>query len=150
MIYKYGDMFEDRHDKDTWTLFTGNSYVNKNDELVMGRGAALQAKKIWPALPKFLGMIIANDCGHLGDYYLIGDGIMRVGVFQVKRHFKSPAALDIINHSARTLVSWATASPQLTFNLNYPGIGYGRLTVGEVEPLLQYLPDNVHVWRFKE
>jgi len=47
------------------------------------------------------------------------------------------------------LAEWAIAHPDCRIDLNFPGIGNGRLSPDQVLPLIKQLPDNVHVWRYR-
>ena len=68
-------------------------------------------------------------------------------MLQVKVHYGNPAGLDIIKQSLDALRDWVGFEPHTAFHLNYPGIGNGKLAIGEVKPLVETLPDNVFVWR---
>ena len=149
-IHKVGEMIQ----HGVWNsqdplLFTANSYVNKRGELVMGRGFARQIKTHFRDhnLPQYFGEQIMQLDAHLKEYYILQHPVTRVCAFQVKRDWAMPASLELIWKSVQMLDIWASNETGLTFNLNYPGIGNGRLTVDEVTPLLGTLPDNVHIWR---
>lgn len=151
MILEKGNMWDVFIESDLW-LFTGNSYINQNGELVMGRGLALEVKNRFPALPKELGGYICdmND-GHLGCYGLIPWLMLEysgmIGVFQVKRHFRDNARLSLIGHSCVKLMSYLNRNNNMKpVDLNFPGIGYGRLDREQVLPIISELPDIVHVW----
>jgi hypothetical protein len=134
-------------------LITTNSCINQRGELVMGRGIARQAKEIWPKLPKALGRTILEVCGHLGEYgLLISDRwpLLKLGAFQVKRHWREKARLSVLQRSAEMLGVWAEAHPKVEVHLNFPGIGHGGLLPQEVLPFIEVLPDNVHVWVSEE
>ena len=115
MIIKYGD--------DLWNsiddviLVTSNSYINYKDEVVMGRGAALEMKNKYPKTPYQFGRMIKYYVRHLGKYgvivlnlYATADEILFrqsgwVGLFQVKYHFKDKADLDLISYSTDKLLN---------------------------------------------
>lgn len=131
---------------DMWTypadirIVTTNSYINKLGELVMGRGAALEAKTRYPDLPKMAGKVIR----HMSDYGVLYFPTLRIGLFQVKRHWRDDADLSLIHESAFWLHMFAQCVSG-TIVLNYPGIGNGRLPEHEVEREIRDLPDNVIV-----
>lgn len=146
MIFKFGNMFENMTPGDI-CLVTTNSYIRKDGALVMGRGAAKQAASMYPNLPFALGQHI----DHLGEYNV---GIItdkqtgrHMGAFQVKYNFIDEADLKLIERSARCLHHLAVEDGRV-FHVNYPGIGNGRVSIDDVEPLIKDLPDNVCVWRF--
>ena len=150
MIYKTGDMLATIRPGDIY-LVTTNSFIRKDGALVMGRGAAKQLATMIPNLPFAFGERILDNCGHLGEYNI---GVLTnvrnesFGAFQVKYHFKDEADLDLIERSVGVLHDLAVGDGRV-FHVNYPGIGNGRRNIEDVEPLLESLPDNVCIWRFK-
>jgi hypothetical protein len=44
------------------------------------------------------------------------------------------------------LKAWAEEHPEVEIHLNMPGVGSGRRSLQEVLPIIEVLPDNVHVW----
>jgi len=146
MILEKGDMWS-IFEKTDFFFFTANSFLNIRNELVMGRGMALEVKKKFPKVPSgFRGQI-----EHLGYYglaiALIGLPSTSIGAFQVKYHFKNKAELALIHQSTGKLERYASIEfPECRFDLNFPGIGYGGLKYKDVLPIIQKLPDNVHVW----
>lgn len=127
-------------------LCTGNSYITKENKLVMGRGAALEMKNTHPEIDR----IFAKHIPHLGIYGLVLNLGWRVGVFQVKKHFKETAELELINESAIQLGYVARSFSDTRFHMNFPGIGYGNLL--SIEPeitsmLKEYLPNNVIIYK---
>lgn len=156
-IFRFGDMFEEglegnpKKVKPYICIFaTTNSYINVKGELVMGRGAALQMKTLFPFSPIYFANSIQETTDRYSNYYRYGIIIEyknRIGIFQVKYHFKSTARLDLISNSSFKLGHYAKKSPKYQFWLNFPGIGYGGLSENEVMPYLKDLPDNVVIWR---
>lgn len=126
-------------------LVTGNSYIRNDGELVMGRGAAKQAKVRFPKLPLILGQMISH-LDFYGFAYVEHTHLGCLGVFQVKYNFMDPAEVPLIRRSAQALDKYATERPDWRFDLNFPGIGNGKLQVDEVIDLITPLPDNIHVW----
>jgi hypothetical protein len=85
----------------------------------------------------------------LGEYGLLISGRWpqaRVGAFRVKRHWVSRASLSLIRKATQTLKAWAEERPDVEIHLNMPGVGSGRRSLKEVLPIVEVLPDNVHVW----
>jgi len=60
MKFQKGDMWTAYKDSDLF-LITTNSFVRKDGELVMGRGIAQQAKRLYPMVPKIAGEWILNN-----------------------------------------------------------------------------------------
>lgn len=126
-------------------LFTGNSYIRKDGALVMGRGAALQVRYMYPDVQYDLGRKIK----HL-DYYGIlwtSHPTVDIGVFQVKYSYRDSADIDLIGRSSYKLEKLAKAYPEITFSMNYPGTGNGRLNIKDVEKILCQLPDNIEIYK---
>jgi hypothetical protein len=98
-----------------------------------------------------LGKQIKNICGNQGQYGLLVSPRWpkaRVGAFQVKRHYRQPASLELIRRSAAALRAWCAAHPDAQVCLNFPGIGNGRLCREDVLPILMQLPEQVVIWEY--
>lgn len=150
-IYKTGNMWDVFNLVDHF-LITTNSSIKNNGELVMGRGIAKQARDIWPNLAQQAGEQICQALGVPHKYGLKGKyGVIlgpRIGLFQVKYHFRDQASLDLIQYSTQSLLGYATDHPEKAIALNFPGIGNGGLRADLVKPIIDILPDNVQVWSF--
>lgn len=139
-------------DKTDAFCITTNSYIRNDGEVVMGRGIAKQAKELFDDLPLALGKKIEKTCGHLGTYGVMPSNrseIDQMVAFQVKTHFKNDADLSLIEQSTKSLGQIAHKYSERRFDLNFPGIGNGGRSQDEVMPIVEQLPDNVHVWRFR-
>lgn len=148
-------------------LVTTNSSINKRGELVMGRGAALQATKRIPSIAKEAAQKILEWREKSGrhEYLLLiireprpAQNRYGFGIFQVKTIWNAPADLQLISASLNALRTYAYGRPELSIRMNYPGIGYGGLSrkiVGTIiEPKLMKgiyptIPKNVTIC-FKE
>lgn len=133
-------------------MITTNPIRRKVDgAVVMGRGIALEAKTRYPQLPYDFGKQL-DRFPHLQSIGLIGryDDVP-IYYFMVKAHWAEKASLDIIKRSVEAMEYWGDIGDlyQQRIDLNFPGIGNGGLAREEVLPLLQCLPDNVHIWEFK-
>lgn len=132
-------------------LITTNSTLKKNGALVMGRGIARQARDLFPGLDRTLGREIARRCGNQGEYGLLVSPrwpAAKLGAFQVKGHYSGPASLELIQRSTAELCAWCTEHPNARVELNFPGIGNGRLLKGDVLPIVGRLPDRVTIWEY--
>lgn len=143
MKIRTGNMFTD-HDKGDYLFVTTNSYIKKDGSLVMGRGAALEAKNLFRYIDKQLGNMISKH-ETPDEYGLVLTSCL--GAFQVKRHFRDAADLDLIRMSTAKLKELAESNPELTYSINFPGIGFGWRDIEEVMPIIETLPNNVTVWR---
>lgn len=119
-------------------VITTNGTITRAGECVMGRGCALEAKKMYPDLPKRLAAAIktgGNNPHVFADLNLMS--------FPVKHHWFERADLLLIRSSALQLAR--IAKDGRTYVLPRPGCGNGKREWAEVAPLLKCLPDNVHV-----
>lgn len=126
---------------------TTNATIKSNNALVMGRGAAREARDRIVCVDQECGLAI-RSAGFEYGFLVIRpptESTVGFGIFQVKDHFKDTASLELIGLSAAELSRYATANPDTQIRMNYPGIGAGRLARAKVEPLLKVLPDNVTV-----
>lgn len=150
MILKTGNMWQDS-EADA-ILFTANSTVRKDGALVMGRGAALEAQKLFPGINKFFGEAIKvfgkRRYGVIYRAPPFGGG-KYIGAFQVKCNYREDADLSLIEYSTDYLLRDIRADlpePGMLFAVNFPGIGWGRLKREDVLPIISKLPDNVEIW----
>ena len=147
MILKEGNMFARLGVSDTVVLVTTNSAVKISGELVMGKGAALEAQRHAPGIAADFGQTVMSACGAGGFYGVIfSTSSPRLGAFQVKWHWSQDANINLIQASTAMLKVIAMMSHGKRFNLNFPGIGYGGLKRGRVLSIIKDLPDNVAVW----
>jgi hypothetical protein len=66
----------------------------------------------------------------------------------VKYRYDKPATGSLIVYSTGRLKNWALEHSDARIDLNFPGIGNGKLPASKVEPIIRQLPNNVHVWQF--
>lgn len=128
----------------TITLVTTNSFVRKDGALVMGAGAAKAATIALPGIQFEFGKVIRHMstygvkwAHHQGHWW---------GAFQVKRFWGDQASLELIGTSTERLARVAMERPHITFRMNFPGIGNGKLDYDDVLPIVKALPDNVHLY----
>lgn len=147
MILERGDMWSVFPITDIF-MITTNPITRNDGAVVMGRGIALEAKDRFPSLPYDFGQALRerhpeidqHNVGPIGWY----DG-KPIWFFMVKDHWRNNASLDIIRESVFYLRYGYELGDQ-RIDLNFPGIGNGHLRREDVLPLLQELPDNIHVW----
>ncbi len=128
-------------------LFTANSSIDSHGCLVMGAGAAAQAREHFPELPRLLGELISEYA--IDGYYgwcsvRTEDGYM-VGAFQAKYHWRDKSDLALIEQSCKELLDACGDYERIA--MNFPGIGLGSLKESAVLPLLEMLPDNVFIYK---
>ena len=133
-----------------------NGAVNARGEAVMGRGVALQAKRIDPSFPKRFGRMLKDKGNHvflhspiyLGDPYWI--------TFPVKHHWSEPADLNLLYQSLMELCcevarieeeaeSQGEPSPITTVALPRVGCGNGGLSWSDIRPRLTSILDDRYV-----
>jgi hypothetical protein len=130
-------------------VVTTNAIVTPKGNLVMGRGAALEAKTRVPELASQCGRAIqrhflANP--HANSQTMYGfleirpwtrPGKGGFGIFQVKRHFKDKADIALINYACQVLSQWIRGTEfACPVRMNFPGIGNGQLSRDQVESIL--------------
>jgi hypothetical protein len=142
MQLRIGDMFDTKFDL---YCATTNSELNNRNALIMGAGSAKSVKLRYPGIEQQFGELIDKQRNKHYKYGLIVvdyEGQL-VGAFQTKTSYKYASDPILIKQSVDMLVSWCNANPTKTVALPYPGIGYGGLTISEVEKIIAPLPDTV-------
>lgn len=134
-----GNLWDYFEKPNTVIFITTNGFVKNNGEAVMGRGCALEAKVRFPDLPKILGRLIRF---HGNKPIALRFGLWS---FPVKHNWWEKADIELIRRSTEVLNKVANNAKDWTFVLPRPGCGNGKLTWGEVKPILEVLPDNVLV-----
>jgi hypothetical protein len=127
-------------------LFTGNPVLKRNGAIVMGRGAAKQVRDTYEGIDQVFGAQIKAKPDASILWASLGPE-KYIGWFKVKHHWQQPADLKLIQASCRELWKLATEHPEVTFHMNYPGIGNGKLDINSVAGMLDKLPDNVWVYQ---
>ena len=143
MILEKGNMW-DAFGKGVF-MITTNPIKRKDGAIVMGRGIALETKTKFPSLPFDFGDMLdkhPSNVGYIGDY----NGV-RIYWFMVKDHWANNASLDIIKKSVEEL-NYLYGMTDERVDLNFPGIGNGKLDRAHVLPILETLTDNIHVWEY--
>jgi len=130
-------------------LVTANGVVDDDGNLVMGKGAAREARIKFPGIEKWAGKGIKQLRGFNKVIY----GTMlspfnrkgtQIGMFQVKYHWKQPASLGLMRTSAVSLRRYSPRYKRISMNM--PGIGAGSLELRRVLPILILFPNNVHLY----
>jgi len=165
MPIQHGDLWKPAPHPAIYTVTT-NASINSNGELVMGRGAAYQATQRIPGIAKEAAEVVSAFRGYftmtpeskreISPYgFLVvryprpDEGKYGFGIFQVKETWDQPAQLPLIQLSMNTLRQYAHWNKGVTIRLNFPGIGNGKLSRSEVQPILRDLPENIHIF-YKE
>ncbi len=152
--FHVGDMlahYEEIVESKGYMLFTANSTLKSNQELVMGAGIAKQVAQMFPLMPAIAGRVVRDRCNDKGVYGVIMDTgrkpMMPIGLFQTKTDWKKNSTLELVEHSLSVLSAYAHKTRTYDFHVNFPAIGKGGLRREDVVPLLMdILPRNVHIW----
>ncbi len=148
MKIQIGDMFKEYNNVDN-LLVTTNSILNNKGHLVMGAGAALQAKTMFKGIDKVFGFYINLHKVQGAIYGCVPCLYNKVGMFQTKIHYRNVSTVNIIEKSTNDLIKIASKNPSEIYHLNFPGVNHGRLTEVIVLPIIKSLPDNVIIWKYK-
>jgi len=142
-LYKKGEMF----DLPGVHIVTANSYISGDGTLVMTMGAGLSLKSRHPELPKVLGTMVKEYCGHLGTYGLLLYG--NKGILQTRKDIGGKMDPDLITYGLKILFSIAEGNPGVTYHLNHPGASLNKMSIPGIDQLLSSLPGNVWIWERK-
>jgi hypothetical protein len=130
-------------------IVTTNASITKDGRLLMGRGAARQAREKIFGIESACARKIRENCRQYGFMPVRmpfpEEKKVGFGIFQVKQNWSDPANPDLIKLSAHKLAWFAKQHPDWHFRMNFPGIGNGGLSREQVEPLLAVLPGNVTI-----
>ena len=143
------------HSGDLWLVaadarvITTNGFVKKNGCAVMGRGCAKEAASRWPQLPKLLGNAIDVQGNHVHDLWKPVDGPTIV-TFPVKYNWWEPADIRLIQRSVVELLEKTDRLGWQNIVMPRPGCGNGRLSWGQIGPLLSDTLDDRFIVCHKE
>lgn len=132
-----GNMFKLLTEYDAICITT-NGTVKKDGCAVMGRGCALEAKRLWWRIDKRLGGLIELN-GNITQ--ILGTvGNCKIIAFPVKHHWSQEADLELIEKSARKLVEITGENEKVL--IPRPGCGNGKLDWKDVRPVLEEILDD--------
>lgn len=149
MIEICADLFESLNEPLHRVGLSTNGTIKRNGQGVMGRGCALTAAQMHPALPQLLGQHLkahGNVPGSLVANSQVSALEHTFLILPVKHQWYQEADVDLITMSVRYLDRLARDCKDWTFHVPRLGCGNGRLSWdGQVRKLMQELPDNVVV-----
>ena len=126
------------HPDDT-VCITINKVIGKNG-LIMGKGIALQAKELYPELPKQWASMVSKILDYNVTFY---DKEHNLIATQTKEHWRNPSKLEIIKKSLFYLVKIAEFYGMPRIYLPPLGCGNGGLDwETQVKPLMASKLDN--------
>lgn len=147
-IFEVGDMWSAYNHHESVFVFTANSTLKSNGELVMGAGIARAVRDRLPGIARAFGVLVGSQ--RFPDEYgflILDYKGKRIGALQVKTRFDEKASLALIRSSIEKLARWAGENLDTEINMNFPGIGCGGLAEDLVRPILLDLPKNVRIWK---
>jgi len=164
MILEKGDMWDTWGEVELFMVTAGN-FVKRGDILVMESGIAKQAAEQFPALQSQAGTLIreytrvyqTSNYVALTPKYVHENydqlvmngwptqGLSTMGLFQVKEFFGATDNIGLVQAGVRKLIELILDHDITSVVLDYPGAG-GELPRDWVLPVIEQLPDVVHVW----
>lgn len=140
---------------DATVITTNGTRKTTNGACVMGAGTAKQARDHFPNLDFYLGRLIGeygNRTFHLGIWAWhrvwpfkeppLPLEAYRLVAFPVKHHWKEQADPDLIEKSARELVSMTDKFGWTSVVMPRPGCGNGHLPWSLVEGIIEPILDD--------
>jgi len=123
-----------------YLCFTSNSVINKEGELVMGKGIAKAFKDAMPNLPYFFGQLIKNKSSY---HYKKIDNIIAL---QTKIDWRDDSELDFVIKTIQILKEHAIEELNKTFAVPLLGTLNGKLNQQIIREAMSQLPDNVYIY----
>lgn len=120
---------------------TTNGNLNKEGKLIMGAGIAKEFAQKFTDLPETLGFKVKKFGNNV---YL--DQEHKTFSFPTKESWKEPSNLETIDRSLKQLIEIARAMFPTVFILPYPGIGCGKLTKEQIEPVLKQIEQVQNIY----
>jgi hypothetical protein len=140
-VHRKGEMF----DAPGVHIVTANSFISDDGTLVMSMGASLAMKTRFPEISRTFGAMIKGYCGHLGRYGLMLYG--NKGILQTRCDIQGRMEPELIKYGLKILYSIAEGSPLLAYHLAHPGVSLSKMSIPEIDRLLESLPKNVCIWQ---
>lgn len=139
---------EELFDKsDSLFIVTTNGNLRADGRLVMGAGAAADAKHLYPNIELIAGKSIIEHGIKRNGFYLYGFLLIahEIAIFQTKGNWRDKADINLLQASCNMLRVWCNENPCRPVRMNFPGIGLGGLSEHAVLAIIKYLPDSVTV-----
>lgn len=138
-------------------LISASGSLYSDGRLAMRQGITEEALKRYPGIDRKLGAAIQQQgerqnspMGEWWKYHLLVSERYpqaKLGLFQSKHFWYTVSSLDLIQMSVAMLMLWLSHRVDAVVHMDYPGIELGLLPEKRVKPILEQLPDNVHIWR---
>lgn len=122
-----------------YIVITTNGVLDRNNDLVMGAGVALEAKKRYPDLPSILGSVVQAR-GNVPHVFMTEK--QTVISFPTKHHWREESDPELIRCSAEHLVSLADLYCFPEIHIPRPGCANGKLIWKNVKEILEPILDD--------
>lgn len=126
--------------------FTANSVVMDDGCLVMGGGNAKVVRDTFGGIDTRLAEQVKTFTATGEDFLLIFDNETKIFALQTKRHWRDPSPLDLVECSLVMLENEASLNKDQLFAVPMPAVGLGGVSRETILPMVEYLPDNIHIW----
>ena len=144
-IQNTGSLFYIPQNEHEAAVVTTNGVIRKNGDAVLGKGQALEAKKLFPGMEQQLGEYLrkyGNRAFYMGARQ-VGDHLTSVVTFPTKHHYRDNSDLDLIMRSAIQLKEIVIKFQLSKVYLPPVGCGLGRLDyLNQVRPILHKILDD--------
>lgn len=126
-------------------VVTTNGVIRKNGDAVLGKGQALEAKKLFPGMERQLGEYLrryGNRAFYMGTRQ-VGEHLTSLVTFPTKHHYRDNSDLDLISESALQVKEIASKFQLTKVYLPLVGCGLGNLDYEkQVRPVLHQTLDD--------
>ena len=126
-------------------VVTTNGVIRKNGDAVLGKGQALEARKLVPGLEHQLGEYLrryGNRAFYMG-VHRVGECLTSLVTFPTKHHYRDNSDLDLIAESALQVKEIASKFQLTKVYLPPVGCGLGNLDYEkQVRPVLHQILDD--------
>ncbi len=144
-IQHTGSLFYLPQNGDEAAAITTNGVIRKNGNAVLGKGQALEAKKLVPGLEHQLGEYLrryGNRAFYMG-VHRVGERLTSLVTFPTKHHYRDNSDLDLIAESALQVKEIASKFQLTKVYLPPVGCGLGNLDYEkQVRPVLHQILDD--------
>lgn len=144
-IQNTGSLFYLSQNEHEAAVVTTNGVIRKNGDAVLGKGQALEAKKLVPGLEHQLGEYLrryGNRAFYMG-VHRVGDRLTSLVTFPTKHHYRDNSDLNLIMRSAIQLKEIAAKFQLSKIYLPPVGCGLGKLDYEkQVRPVLNQVLDD--------
>lgn len=144
-IQNTGSLFYLPQNEREAAVVTTNGVIRKNGDAVLGKGQALEAKKLFPRMEQQLGEYLrryGNRAFYMGTRQ-VGDHLTSLVTFPTKHHYRDNSDPDLIIRSAVQLKEIAAKFHLSKVYLPPVGCGLGKLDYAkQVQPILQQVLDS--------